>query len=138
MKAYPITPVPKQTEAEVTKSIRSFLHRANIWHFKHWSGRFSRHGISDILGIYRKQNCCPGCGAVTIGPIPIAIEVKKSSWRPPTATNRKAFKAHCEQVAFINEIRENRGIAFFARSVDDVVDGLGARDRFSGSKKEGK
>jgi hypothetical protein len=90
---------PKELEADVTKAIRDYLSLRGIWHYKHAQGPFGRAGISDIIGMYNGRY--------------LAIEVK-------TKTGRVSE----HQQEFIDEVKANGGIAFVARSVDDVINGL--------------
>ncbi len=62
-------------------------------------------GISDIIGCYRGRM--------------IAIELKA-----PKGTLSPA------QEEFIRQINEAGGLAFVARSIDDVIEGLGLQERF--------
>ena len=95
-----------QNEAQITKAIRSLLNNMGIFHYKHWQGGMQgMKGISDIIGIYQGKF--------------LAIEVK---------TLRGRLSDH--QLRFIDNIKKEGGIAFVARSVDDVIDNLGVRDRF--------
>jgi hypothetical protein len=57
----------------------------------------------------------------------LAIEVKNAKGR---------LSSH--QEAFLNRVNEEGGIAFVARSVDDVIDNLGLRDRFCPIQKNNK
>jgi len=95
------------TEAELTKSIRNLLNILGIWHFKHWSGPMTHpKGISDLIGIWEGK--------------PLYIEVK-------TAKGRVSD----HQAVFIDTVKQHGGIAFIARSVEDVMDALNIRDRFT-------
>jgi len=95
-----------QTEAEITRAIRQTLEGLGCAHFKHWSGPMTHpKGIADILGIWEGR--------------PLAIEVKTKKGRV-TDHQRK----------FLDCVRRNGGIAFVARSIDDVIEGLGVQDRF--------
>ena len=62
-------------------------------------------GVSDIIGCYNGRM--------------IAIELKAP----------KGVVSDAQQ-AFIDRINEAGGIAFVARSLDDVIEGLGLQDRF--------
>jgi hypothetical protein len=99
---------PKEpTEADITKAIRDVLKACNIWVWKHWGGPMSLKGVPDLIGM--------------IGPEGRAfyIEIKK-----------KSGVVSREQQEFINSVTRHGGIAFVARSVDDVIAGLGLGDRF--------
>ena len=96
----------KQTEAETTKAIRNLLRLLGVWHYKNFSGPMQYpKGISDILGIWEGKF--------------LAIEVKTKIGRVST-----------HQVKFIDSVNDAGGLAFVARSVDDVIDKLGVRGRF--------
>jgi hypothetical protein len=96
----------KITEADLTKGIRKLLKVCGIWHYKAWQGMGSAPGVSDIIG------CLP-TGRF------FAIEIK---------TPRGVVSDH--QRRFIDNVQAQGGIGFVARSVDDVIDGLGIRERF--------
>ena len=96
----------QQSEAEITRAIRSTLRGLSVVHWKQWQGPMSQpKGVSDILGIWQGRL--------------LAIEVKT-----------RTGKVSQYQQDFIDTINREGGIAFVARSVDDVIDGLGVRDRF--------
>ena len=98
--------IKKQTEAEITRAIRGCLKSLGVWHWKQWQGPMSQpKGVSDIIGIWKGRF--------------LAIEVKTQTGRVSEYQQR-----------FIDRVIEEGGIAFVARSVDDVIDGLGVRDRF--------
>ena len=104
--------ITKRSEAAVTRAVREYLDSLGIWHYKNWMGKFSYPlGQSDIIGIYRK--------------LFLAIEVKKSDWVVPNK-GTKAYKHHQDQQDFIMNVKRNGGVAFFAQSVEDVVEGLKA------------
>jgi len=94
-----------RTEGEITRAIRAMLKRLGIFHFKYWGGPMSAPGIADILGCHKGRF--------------FAIEVKANN-RKPTDSQSK----------FLRNIREAGGIAFVARSVEDVVKGLRLQDQF--------
>lgn len=95
-----------QTEKEITASIRSLLRNLNIWHWKNIGALGMPRGLPDIIGVWKDGQI-------------LAIEVK---------TPRGV--ASDEQKRFIEMINQSGGLAFVARSVDDVIDNLGIRDRF--------
>lgn len=98
------------SEAQVTKQIRDVLNRCRIFHWKHWSGPMTYpKGISDILGIYQGRM--------------LVIEVKRQGWEPPNP-GTKAYKHFVEQQGFLSQVKKNGGIAFFAQSVEDVIERL--------------
>jgi hypothetical protein len=106
----------KLKEKDVTKQIRSLLNNLRIFHWKNWSGPMTYpKGIADILGIYKGKF--------------LAIEVKREGWEPPEPTNLQAYKHFKEQQDFLISIRDNGGYAFFAQSVDDVIDRLGLQSK---------
>ena len=94
-----------QTEAEVTKAIRSTLKTLGVFHWKVHQGLGSVPGVPDILGCYKGKL--------------LGIEVK---------TRRGTLSDH--QRRFIDQINREGGIAFVARSIDDVIAGLGVENRF--------
>jgi len=91
--------LPAPTEKEITKAIRDYLRLKNIWHFKVMQGLGCAVGIPDIVGIYRGRF--------------LGIEIKT-----------KTGKLSIMQKVVIDEINANCGIAFVARSVDDVIQKL--------------
>jgi hypothetical protein len=97
--------VPHQTEAELTKVIRILLKTLGIWHWKVHQGLGSTPGLPDICGIWQGKF--------------LGIEVK---------TSKGKLSEH--QVKQLRAIQQHGGIAIVARSVDDVIDGLGVQDRF--------
>lgn len=106
----------KLKEKDVTKQIRGVLRTLGIFHWKNWSGPMTYpKGIADILGIYNGKF--------------LAIEVKREGWEPPEPTNLQAYKHFKEQQDFLISIRDNGGYAFFAQSVDDVIDRLGLQSK---------
>jgi hypothetical protein len=95
-----------QSETEITNAIRGLLKSLGVWHYKHWQGPMSQpKGISDLVGIWQGRY--------------LAIEVKRPGGR-----------LRPDQQRFIDRVRIEGGIAFVARSVDDVISGLGVEDRF--------
>lgn len=88
-------------ESEITKEIIKELNKQGCIVWKHWSGAFSRKGISDILGLTSRGRF-------------LAIEVKNGS--------RYGLTTHQEK--FLNEIREAGGIAMVAFGVQDCLDKL--------------
>ena len=99
------TPPDPSSEAAITKGIRDLLNRFQIFNWKNWGGMMGTKGVPDILGIYKGQF--------------LGIEVKTEKG-----------KVSPEQEAFLENIRKHGGIGFVARSIDDVIDHLGLRDRF--------
>jgi len=94
------------TEADLTRSIRNLLRILGVYHWKQWQGPMSQpKGVSDIIGIYKGRM--------------LAIEVK---------TRRGRVSEY--QQRFIDAVKRHGGIAFIARSVEDVMDALDVRDRF--------
>jgi len=99
------TIVDPKSEAAITRSIRDLLNRMNIFNWKNWGGPMGTKGVPDILGIYKGQF--------------LGIEVKTAKG-----------KVRPDQEQFLENIRKHGGIGFVARSLDDVIDNLGLRDRF--------
>lgn len=96
-----------QLEKEITKEIRRFLNMKRIFHYKAWQGLGSTKGVADIIGIMPLNGKSPGAF--------LAIEVK---------TERGVLSEHQEN--FLRSISDSGGIAFCARSVQDVIDNLKA------------
>ena len=92
-------------EGQLTASVRSLLRAAGIFHYKHWGGPMGYPGVADIIGCYKGRM--------------IAIELKSPTGKPTP-----------EQERFIQNVNEAGGIAFVARSIDEVIDGLNLQDRF--------
>jgi len=96
----------KQTpEHMLTVSVRQLLRAAGIFAWKNWGGPMGYPGVADIIGCYKGRM--------------IAIELKS-----PTG------KATPEQVRFIQNVNDAGGIAFVAKTLDEVIEGLGLQDRF--------
>jgi hypothetical protein len=106
----------KISETDIQRSIMDFLHARGIFCWRNNStgiydpvrkiyrkntGKYSINGVSDILGIL------PG------GKF-LAIEVKSASG-----------KLSDDQKFFINQIKLKGGVAFTARSIEDVIVNLG-------------
>jgi hypothetical protein len=96
---------PPTPEALLTRSVRQLLKAAGIFHFKHWGGPMGYPGVADILGCYKGRM--------------IAIELKS-----PTG------KATPDQERFLQNVKDAGGIAFIAKTLDEVIDGLGLQDRY--------
>lgn len=104
---------PPLTERQIEKSILAYLKSRGIFAWKAktmgvWDAKKKIYrkppgdymkGVSDILGIY--------------GGKPLAIEVKAAGGYPSE-----------EQKYFLECFRKNGGIAFIARSIDDVEENL--------------
>lgn len=91
---------PRLTESDVTKAVRALLKSLNIWHWKAWQGPMSQpKGISDILGCYQGRM--------------FALELKRPGGKPTA-----------EQLAFLEQVRQQGGIGFWADSVEGVIEGL--------------
>lgn len=86
-------------EKEITRSIRNYLRVMGIFHFKVHQGLGSAPGISDILGCHKGRM--------------LAIEVKTERGRVSEVQER-----------FLERINAEGGLAFVARSVDDVMEKL--------------
>jgi hypothetical protein len=92
-------------EGQLTQSVKSLLRAAGIFHWKVWQGMGSAPGVSDIVGCHNGRF--------------FAIELKA-----PKGT------ATPDQIRFIENVKGAGGIAFVAKSLDEVIDGLGLQDRF--------
>jgi hypothetical protein len=91
---------PNISEKEITYSIRSLLKQFGIFHYKNHGGLGSAPGLPDITGCLKD-----GRG--------FWIEVK---------TEHGKLSPH--QDRFIANINDAGGIAFVARSMDDVIEHL--------------
>jgi hypothetical protein len=93
-------------EASLTRAIRGLLNSLGIFHYKNHGGLGSVPGLPDITGVLK-------------GGRGFWIEVKAP---------KGVVSDH--QQRFIDNINAAGGLAFVARSVDDVIIGLGVQDRF--------
>lgn len=96
---------PGLKEKDITKQIRSVLKTFGIFHWKVWQGMGSTPGVPDIVGIMPDGRF-------------LGIEVK---------TDRGVVSDH--QARFIEGINAAGGLAFVARSVDEVIEKLGLQKR---------
>jgi len=87
-------------EKDLTNQIRSFLKVCGVFHWKQHQGLGSTPGVPDIIGIYDGKF--------------LGIEIKG-----------ERGKVSLVQQAFIERINAEGGLAFVARSVDDVASHLG-------------
>ena len=98
--------LPQIKENDVKRALNKFFKRMNIWHFHILQGLGCYKGIPDKFAVYD--------GKV------YAVEVKKPGG-----------KQSRYQVAFQEKWEHFYGKTYIlARSVDDVIDGMGLRDRF--------
>lgn len=102
----------KETEGDITNSIRALLKTIDCFHWKQWQGAMSQpKGVADILGILTDDKTGHG--------IFLAIEVK-----------RPGQKLRPDQEKFLQRINDAGGIGFVAYSVQDVIDRLGLQNYF--------
>jgi hypothetical protein len=92
-------------EKDITHQIRSVLKTFGIFHWKVWQGMGSAPGVPDIVGILKDGRF-------------LGIEVKTQNGR---------LSPHQER--FIQNINDAGGLAFVARSVDDVIEKLDLKKR---------
>jgi hypothetical protein len=120
----------EQSETDLTKAIRKVLSGCGVWNWKQWQGPMSQpKGVSDIIGIKTVRVAdLVAAGVEEVG-VFTAIEVKKPGWRPP-GEDAKSYRHYAEQKKFVEAVRERGGLAFFATSIDEVIDAIGARSRF--------
>lgn len=85
------------SERDITKQIRDYLRLRNVLHWKQHQGLGSTPGVPDIVGILK--------GGRFLG-----IEVKTEKGQ-----------LNNNQSQWINAINSYGGLAFVARSVDDVI-----------------
>lgn len=90
------------SEKEITREIRAYLKIRGVFHWKVFQTLGSTVGCPDILGIYKGKF--------------LGIEVKT-----------KSGKLSERQALFIEQINMEGGLAFVARSVDDVIQELERR-----------
>ena len=95
----------KTPEGMLKASIRQLLDTVGIFHYNAWGGPMSPKGVPDLI-------CCQN-GRM------IGIEVKT-----------KMGRVSPEQIEFIKRINDAGGLAFVARSLDDVIEKLELSDRF--------
>ena len=88
-------------ESNISRAIVKDLRSMGCFCFKHWSGRFAKRGVSDILG------CLPD-GRF------IAIEVKAE----------RGGRVSEYQERFIKDVNRCGGLGFIARSVEEVRERL--------------
>lgn len=91
------------SEADITRQVRDYLKVQHVFHWKVLQGLGATPGISDIIGIYHVR--------------PLAIEIK---------TAKGKLSEH--QISFLNNFKKEGGIAFVARSVEDVIENLKESD----------
>jgi Holliday junction resolvase len=96
---------PPTAEAQLTRSIRQLLRSLGIFHWKVWGGPMSTPGVPDIIGCFKGRL--------------IGIEIK----------SEKGVVSEYQK-EFIENINRAGGLAFVARSLEDVIEGLGLQDRF--------
>jgi Holliday junction resolvase len=93
------------TEREITAGIRHLLKTLGVFHWKQHQGLGSTPGVPDIIGIWHGKL--------------LGIEIKTTAGRVSEHQQR-----------FIDAINREGGLAFVARSIDDVINGLGVKQRF--------
>jgi hypothetical protein len=81
----------------ITAMVKAELRSHEVFCWKHWQGPFSKQGVSDILGITPDGRL-------------VAVECKTDQGRLSEP-----------QQDFLQRIREYNGIAFVARSREDVT-----------------
>jgi len=96
---------PPTPEAQLTRAIRQLLNSVGIFHWKAWGGPMSTPGVPDIIGCFKGRM--------------IGIEIK----------SEKGVVSEYQK-EFIENINRAGGLAFVARSLEDVIEGLGLQDRF--------
>jgi hypothetical protein len=96
---------PPTEEAQLTRSIRQLLRSLGIFHWKVWGGPMSTPGVPDLICCFKGRL--------------VGIEIKAE----------KGIVSDYQK-EFIDRINKAGGLAFVARSVDDVIEGLGLQDRF--------
>lgn len=92
------------SEHALTLGIRQLLKYHRVWHFKHWGGPMGEKGVADIIGCHNGRM--------------FAIEIKTQAGRLTPYQQR-----------FLDRVNAAGGVAFVARSIEDVVEGLGLKAR---------
>jgi hypothetical protein len=111
--------IPAQTEAEITKGVRGILKYAQIRHWKQHQSLGSTPGVPDIIAIKKvKVSDLVASGVDEVG-VFVGIEVKTKSGKLSDAQSK--WKKYIE---------DSCGIFIVARDIDDVIEGLGIRNRF--------
>ncbi len=89
----------KPKEKDIKREIRAYLNIRGLFCWNQWQGQMSVKGVPDIVGLF------PKTGRL------FAVEVK---------TDRG--KVRPEQQDFLDRINAEGGLAFVARSVEDVME----------------
>jgi len=101
---------PKILEKDISKAIRKTLNQLGIFHWKVWQGMGSKPGVSDILGVLPDGRI-------------LAIEVKT-----PLGMNKRlrdrAKGLDIPQDIFIDRVKQNGGVAFYATSAFEVYEAI--------------
>lgn len=117
-------PVKESGPEGITASILQYFKecRPDILAWKHWSGAFSKEGISDILGIMKRNAILSKveitdkgfarevrfpCGQF------LAIEVKRPGKNPTSAQQR-----------FLDNVNDAGGLGFCAHSLEEAIERL--------------
>jgi hypothetical protein len=91
----------KVSEKDVRKAVRDLLKKTGFLVIPYIPGFYGNKGVSDLL-------CCG-----TVDGVPgrfVAIELKATTGKPSP-----------DQLDFIRQVKERGGIAFVARSTEDVI-----------------
>lgn len=105
--------LPPPNETQIKRAIKDTLNGLGIYHWWNLQNMGSFKGLSDIMAIMPAHLDEKRVGRI------IAIEVKTAKGR---------LSAY--QSAFLDKVNKYQGIGFVARSVDDLIEGLGVKDRF--------
>jgi hypothetical protein len=105
-KAPPAPPAPPApTHGEIMRAVRDLLRQCQIEHYPNVPGPISERGLPDITAIHEGRY--------------VGIEVKKG--KDTLSKDQKKWR---------DRIIGAKGLWIEARSVDDVIDGMGIRERF--------
>ncbi len=111
--------IPAQSEAEITRGVRGILNQAQIRHWKQHQSLGSTPGVPDIIAVKKvKVSDLVASGVNEVG-VFVGIEVKTKSGKLSDA-----------QVKWKKYIEDSCGIFMVVRDIDDVIEGLGIRNRF--------
>ena len=110
---YPAVKLPPPNETQIKRAIKDTLNGLGIYHWWNLQGLGCFKGLPDIMAIMPAHLDEKRAGKI------IAIEVKT-----------KKGRLSSYQQAFLEKVNKYQGIGFVARSVDDLIEGLGVKDRF--------
>jgi len=98
----------KPLENDIRKAIQEYLNLKGIFNWSTHAGQIipAQTGVFDIAAVLPSGRS-------------LYIEVKLPGWAPP-GEDSKRWKHYKRQLDFGENIRKSNGIAFFARSIEEV------------------